>query len=155
MSAIPKVRSRFDRLRVPARMASDIPDDARTRQEFAKECDINLIVRAAQRGVSPAFVNRATPRYGDFSDVPSLAEAFELVANAEEAFMTLPALARLELDNDFTRLQDAPYEFFERHGLLKEKETSTDVPSPGVSEGVVDPPQKASKKPVSDRNDQA
>lgn len=134
-----------------------VPDDLLTIQEPAEEMDINLIIkRSIERGVQPQWLNSATPRYGDFSEVPSLAEAKELIIRAEESFMQLPANARLELGNDFTRLQGAPREFFERHGLVEPK-VELDSPTGESATGGAGgdkPPRKTLKKATSDHSDQ-
>lgn len=75
-------------------------DDGLTRQEFADECDINVLLAQYERtGVLNHYSSR-TPQYLDVSDVPDLAHALEAVERAETAFMTLPASARREFDND-------------------------------------------------------
>lgn len=78
----------------------DCSKDGRTRQEFADECDINiLLARYEKTGVINHF-NQQAPAYLDVGEVPDLAEAIGLVERANEAFMTLPAAARREFDND-------------------------------------------------------
>ena len=120
----------------------------KTQQQFRDECDLNIIVAKAQRGIAPRFVNAAVPRYGDFSSAPSLAEAHEVLERAREAFMTLPSKARAELGNDFTNLTSVDHEFFVRHGLTKPAVKA----GPGEFEGVVDPldtkPVKRASKAV-------
>lgn len=74
-------------------------DKSRTRQEFKKECDVNEIMRRFKvTGVMP--VGNATPRYLDCSAVPNFQDAMQILIDAENAFMRLPALVRKEFDND-------------------------------------------------------
>lgn len=76
-----------------------------TQQGYAEECDINWIVRTyglADAAVPPAVLD---PRYyGDFSEVPDLATALELVRDARVKFDALPVKLRNRFDNDPGRL---------------------------------------------------
>lgn len=75
-------------------------DDGMTRQEFADECDINVLMAGYERtGVLNHF-NSAQPQYLDVSDVPDLARAHEVMEAGQAAFMTLPASVRSTFDND-------------------------------------------------------
>lgn len=89
-----------------------------TRQEFAAECDINTIMATYEATGVISHVNRATPQYLDVTDVPDLAEAIRIVDEATTAFMTLPATARKEFDNDPVKfvqaVQDGDDAFLER-----------------------------------------
>lgn len=71
------------------------------RQEFADECDINVIMaRYEKTGVITHVADRA-PIYVDLTVVPSdLMTAMSVLNTAEEGFMTLPAKIRREFDND-------------------------------------------------------
>ncbi|QCQ84945.1 internal scaffolding protein [Blackfly microvirus SF02] len=72
-----------------------------TRQEFAEECDINvLMARYEKVGQLPQNLNGQVPQYLDLCDVPDFQEAFELVADASRAFMSLPAGVRAEFGNN-------------------------------------------------------
>lgn len=73
---------------------------SRTRQEFAKECDINEIMANYKRTGVVSHVNEARPQYGDFANLPDLHRAMEIFNAAEAAFMQLPAAVRKEYDND-------------------------------------------------------
>jgi len=70
------------------------------RQEFAEECDINVIMsRYEKTGQLP--VNGAEPIYMDALNVPSdFREAMDQMIEAEKAFMMLPARVRREFEND-------------------------------------------------------
>lgn len=74
-------------------------DDGMTRQEFADECDINVLMATYERNGSIAHFNRMEPQYLDVSAVPDLAEALDYMRAAEAAFMSLPATVRREFDN--------------------------------------------------------
>lgn len=71
-----------------------------TRQDMAADCDINVIMsRYENTGVLPSV--NGEPFYADFGEVPmDLQSAMKQLADAQEAFMTLPAVVRREFDND-------------------------------------------------------
>lgn len=70
------------------------------RQEFAEECDINVIMSRYERtGQLP--VPGYEPRYIDMTGMPGdYQSALEMLRDAEEAFMRLPAVVRREFEND-------------------------------------------------------
>lgn len=70
-----------------------------TRQDFAEECDINAIMERYQHtGVLPAG---GEPFYYDFTTLPTtMMESMDVMRQATDAFMTLPAKVRREFDND-------------------------------------------------------
>lgn len=77
----------------------DLP--SRTRQEFADECDVNkLMARYQKVGVWPLPPVGREPRYLDLGEVPDFQTAMQMMIDAENAFMRLPALTRREFDND-------------------------------------------------------
>lgn len=79
---------------------ADIGGPSMTRQEYADECDINVLMRKYEAtGVLPPL-NGAEPQYLDVSNVPDLARAMEIIDVATSAFMALPASVRREFDND-------------------------------------------------------
>ena len=72
----------------------------RTKQEFAEECDLNVLMRRYEKtGVLPSG-RMSPPRYVDAFDLPSYQESMQIMADAERAFMALPARIRGEFDND-------------------------------------------------------
>lgn len=129
-----KVRNRFDRMRVITVL--ETPDDKLlTQQQFKEECDMNRIVERAMKGIPPRFLAKGTPRYGDFSNVPDLQGAYDLIGRAHEAFMALPAALRKELGNDPAQLQHITSDQVERYKLGKPKEeVVTPPPTPTPSQ---------------------
>ncbi|QCQ84809.1 internal scaffolding protein [Blackfly microvirus SF02] len=72
-----------------------------TRQEFLDECDINTIMAHYEANGVISHVNRAAPQYIDLTTMPpDYQTALGLLAEAETAFMTLPATVRREFNND-------------------------------------------------------
>lgn len=75
---------------------------SRTKQSFAKEADINNIMkRASKTGVliDPAFVSNRRPYFGDFSDVDFRVNV-DRISQVNQAFMCLPAEVRSRFAND-------------------------------------------------------
>lgn len=75
-------------------------DDGVTRQEFADECDINILLAQYEKTGTINHYNSRSPEYLDVSDVPDLATSLDYLRAAEAAFMSLPAIVRKEFDND-------------------------------------------------------
>lgn len=74
------------------------------RQEFADECDINVLMSKYDKvGMWPLPLSGAEPMYLDVSNVPDLLGASRVIADAQAAFMSLPASVRREFDNDAIR----------------------------------------------------
>lgn len=76
------------------------PEEGMTRQEFADECNINVLMAQYERTGVISHVNQRQPMFVDVSDVPDLARAIAIVEEGEKSFMTLPASVRREFDND-------------------------------------------------------
>lgn len=132
-------------------------EPSRTKQEFKSEVDINEIVARMRRGVQPPpWMTSATPRYGDFTNMPaSFQEAYAIVQEGEQAFKSLPLEFRRALDHNPANLDSAPRELYEQYGLLnKDQEAASDATSSTLKadpqatrlEGTKEP--KGSKKAV-------
>jgi len=121
-----------------------------TQQQFKDECDINRIVKNAARGIAPRFLARGTPQFGDFSNVPSIEEAYDTIERAQSAFMNLPAQLRLELDNDPANISKLTKEQATRYKLTKELPPQPAAPDPATA-GQAEPktPTKGGAKKAS------
>ncbi|UOF78979.1 scaffold protein [Microviridae sp.] len=98
---IPFVRSayNYDRNAASDESGLSCPEPTRTKQEFADEADINTIVkRFGLGGQLPSGV--VVPTYGDFEGVFDMHSAVQMVAAAEQAFMSMPADVRFRFDNN-------------------------------------------------------
>lgn len=82
------------------RVGQDPGGPSMTRQEFAEECDVNVLMERYEKvgGMFPA--NPAEPRYLDLTEVPDFQASMQMLIDAENAFMSLPAKVRREFDND-------------------------------------------------------
>lgn len=68
-------------------------------QQFKDECDINTIVkRFGLTGELPNGINM--PQSGDFTNVTDFHTAMNLVKQAEDAFLQIPADIRARFDHD-------------------------------------------------------
>jgi phage internal scaffolding protein len=75
-------------------------DPGLTEQSHSSACDINKIMANYEKtGLVPVPQSRV-PKYGDFSQVNDYQTALNLVMEAEDAFMSLPANVRSEFDHD-------------------------------------------------------
>lgn len=69
------------------------------KQSFKDECDINRIMRKAQKGAVVSWLNTKAPQYGDFSDF-DFRIAMDTIAAANESFAALPSQVRKRFAND-------------------------------------------------------
>jgi len=90
------VRNAYDRVRLGKSFAGA----SRTKQSFAKECDINNIMKRYEKDGVVNHFNRYGGMYGDFTGVPEYREAVERVMRADAMFMSLPASIRTRFEND-------------------------------------------------------
>lgn len=87
--------SEYDRVRVTC----DPVGESLTKQSFANDCDINVIMgRVEKSGTYPMV--QGQPFFGDFSDGMSYHDAMNRVLEAQGMFMQLPASLRAQFDND-------------------------------------------------------
>lgn len=102
MANAPKFRTAYDL--GPAVHVVDFGDEPSLAiQSAADECDINLIIERANRGILPA-VNQRAPQFGDFSEVPDYQTAYNAVVAAQAEFEALPARVRERFGNDPAKL---------------------------------------------------
>lgn len=82
------------------KVTSDPQGDSRTRQEFAAECDINTILKRFEKTGAVSHINPRRPQYLDLPGDIDFQVAMNVMADAERAFMSLPARVRSEFEND-------------------------------------------------------
>lgn len=100
-------------------------DPSKAVQASKEECDINNIVRKYLRtGELPGARQAA---YADISEMPNLQDALHMVADAQNAFESLPAEVRRYFDNDPVKLVNFAAD---KGNLAKAREL-----------GLVDPPE--------------
>ncbi len=86
---------------------------SKTKQEFRKETDINLIVARHKMSGEWSHVSSAVAVYGDASSIPDFMGAMETVLRGKALFASLPADVRGRFDNDpgvfLARAQDPAF----------------------------------------------
>lgn len=113
------------------------PGPGRTKQEFKKDTDMNLIVsRYRKTGVLPQGVMQGAKRYGDFSQIPDFTEMCARVDAARSMFLALPSKVRRALDHDPENLLKAVQskegvEFLIANGLGRRHAEQIAASSPG------------------------
>ena len=81
----------------------DFPEESLAVQSAEEESNINTIVR--RFGISGELPNNLRmPQSGDFTDAPDFHTAMNLVRQAQEEFLRVPADIRARFNNDPARL---------------------------------------------------
>lgn len=75
------------------------PEEGRTQQQFADECDIDNILQKFRRTHVLTHTSRHAAEYG-FADSTTLHEAMNIVAKANSMFADLPSHLREKFDGD-------------------------------------------------------
>lgn len=134
--AKPKIRSAYSPREPVNHPLSGEP--SRTKQEFKNEVNINEIINRMRRGINPPqWMTAATPRYGDFSNMPtSFQEAYAIVEAGEAAFRALPLEFRRALDHNPANLASAPRSLYEQFGLLKKPDDAEAASPPRKASGL-------------------
>lgn len=125
---------------------ADIGGASLTRQEFAEECDVNLLMERYEKTGVISHVNTMPAQYFDASAVPDYQGALQQIRDAEAAFAALPARARATFDNDaaaFVEFAQDPANIDQmRSWGLAEAER---LPDPPMKVEVINPPSEPAK----------
>jgi len=89
----------YDRNKVSDETATVNNEPSKTRQEFAEEADINVIIERFGLGYEMPL-NPVPPQQGDFTGLPNFTEAVQMIRKAQEVFNALPAKIRNRFEND-------------------------------------------------------
>jgi phage internal scaffolding protein len=81
------------------------PEETMAQQQFAENCDINVIMARFGQGYQIPEGHRM-PTYGDFDGIHDYREALDFIREAGESFMELPANIRERFGNDPANLID-------------------------------------------------
>jgi len=130
-----------------------------TRQEFADECDINNIMQRYDAYLSDPMKSVREPIYYDFTKMPdTLMGAMDVILQAQDAFMSMPAKVRKEFDNDPAAFADfasdpANLEQMREWGLAApekpaEKPMRVEVVSPAPPPADAQVPPKPASEPA-------
>lgn len=123
-------------------------DKSLTVQDEKDACDINLIIERFTKTGLLTHVNRAEPRYGDFSDVKDYSTALQQISKAKDDFMALPSRVRKFFDNDPQKIiefvqDDKNYEKCIELGLIDDEK----------SQAFLQKKREISKKVKNERNE--
>lgn len=88
------------------RVFAPISGDSLTKQAHKDETDINHILRKAEKGLLVTHLNQHQGNYGNFIDAQDYHTSLNLIHEATDAFMSIPADVRAKFSND-------PQEFLE------------------------------------------
>lgn len=118
----PRIKTRYDE---PDRVRMHGEKWFRTSQEFVEELDINKLVARLLKGENLDGIKRAVV-YGDITTAPTLQQALQTVADANEAFASLPAHIRERFQNnavEYLKFLDDPANIpeMERLGMFKKE----------------------------------
>ena len=116
------------------RVAVDLTEGAKTKQNFKPMCDIRNIMAQFVKTGELIHINRRSPMFMDVSEVPDYRTALDNVIAARELFMKMPVEVRKEFENDETRFLDflataEPKELAE-YGLITDPIDSSSEESP-------------------------
>lgn len=85
---------------------TDVSGESRTQQQFKEDSDINVIMaRWLRTGVPPEQLVQNV-RHGDFSNIPDLHTALNLIRQAEADFSRVPSKIRQRFENDPGKMLD-------------------------------------------------
>jgi len=117
-----------------------------TQESFAQDADINVLVRRFGIEKIQELHPIDPDRFGDFSGAPDLRTALEVMREAEDRFMSLPARLRARFDNSAAEL----WEFLQDDSNRPEAEFLglVEKRGPEISEAVSrDAPGEAGEAP--------
>lgn len=110
------------------RVTLDASKDGRTKQSFANESNINIIMKKYEKTGLIDHLNQFEGKYGDFIAYQDYHSSMNLIREAGEAFMTIPATVRAKFENDpakFLEFAQNP----ENHDELVEMGLARPIPS--------------------------
>lgn len=121
---------------------------SKCKQEFAKEADINNVIKRMERGQT---VQENVGQFADVSNIGDLASAMRTVTDAKDAFMELHPNVRARFNNDPRQLvaflEDVDnYEEAVKMGLVKKVKAQPSPPPAGSATPPTPPPVKAEPK---------
>ncbi len=132
------------------------PGKGRTKQSFAEESNINLIMKKYEKTGMLDHLNKYDGKYGNFIAAPDYHTAMNQIRSAGEMFMEIPASIRSKFDNDpaqFLKFAQDPenFEAMKKMGLAKEmpdEEVVSEPPTPAAPPEAPTPPGDAPKPPA-------
>lgn len=138
------IRSKYSYLSTPISFPENSPV---TKQEFADECNINILMSRYQTTGEMPNINEVAPQYIDVSGI-EFQDSMNFVAGAQSLFNQLPSTVRTRFHNDPSRFLDFcsnenNREEMAQMGLLKPRAEWVD-PTLGLQKQIV--PEAISKE---------
>lgn len=133
------------------RFPTEFSGETKTKQSFARECDINHLMAKYQKTGLIDHVNKHQGNYSDLTDVPNYHDALNKVISAQNSFDSLPSSLRNKFENDpalfldFVSDESNKNEMIEL-GLIPNSVTPVEPSQPPVEN---DPPASAEGEPSS------
>lgn len=90
--------------RRPRKSLINTQPEVAAKQEFAKDCDLNILLRKYKNDTRLLQPNLKPKQYADLTNIPDFAEIQGRIGAATDFFMSLPAIVRFELGNDVANL---------------------------------------------------
>jgi len=123
-------------------------DPTLAKQEFASDCDFNVVMGRFQKTGVVENINSTAPQYVDVSDLVDYQAALGIVAEARDSFSALPSSVRERFGNNPAALIEFLNDASNRDealslGLLKVG--GAESPPKGSVAPPAEPPQEASK----------
>lgn len=136
----------YDRNQVSDDTATLNMEPSLTRQEFANDADINVLVERMMRG-EDIPTNTTPPKDGDFSELPDFTAATQMIRQAQQVFDALPARIRSRFQNEPQKYIDFfhdpdNYDEALKMGLVKPRVTVDTPPLDPKKEAPKDPSKK-------------
>ena len=82
------------------RLIQNLGGESRTKQAYKDECDFNKIIARYRRTGEITHINKQQPLFVDISEAGDLQHMLDVVEQAGEEFLKLPADVRDAADND-------------------------------------------------------
>lgn len=110
-------------LRKPVKMI--FTKKTKTMESEKDSCDVNRIMNHYLRyGVVPDGVTVKTPKFGDFSNIPTFQDAQNMMRQAEDVFLRVPIEIRRACDHNAAKVMDFlndpnNKDVLKKYGMLK------------------------------------
>lgn len=131
------------------RVYTDVDEFTQTKQSFKKDADINHIMAQYEKTGLLTHLNKHQGNYGDFTNAVDYHTAINMVQEAEEMFLTIPAKIRAKFQNDpaeFLHFVQNPENLTE----MQEMGLAPLTPAPGSTpDAVPEAPLQAPEPPPS------
>lgn len=139
------------------RLQTEVKGESKTKQSFASETDINVIMAKYQKTGEMPVLNSQKPNYG-YAPSYDFREALELVDNMTSNFDKLPSKIRQQFNynpEEFLSFVEDPVNAAELQemGLLEKPPTPTPTPTVPDAKAATEEPTKEPPAPTPDKSE--